>query len=273
MRPDPDILLPTLEAVLFAADQPVTPKTLAELFAPMKEDEVVEGLARLKESYDTDGRGVTLMEIAGGYQILTREPFAPWVDMFLRGRRKVRLSRSALEALGIIAYKQPVTKVEIDEIRGVDSSGVVATLMERGLVSIAGRAEGVGRPLLYATTQEFLSYFGLSSVDELPRLSELTQLMETGVAQPEAMEEAASELEAAEDRAQLEEEALDAEAAERAEEDASAEGDDGADDAMADADALDAADAEPDAADANDAHADEPVLTATVAETSDDDAE
>lgn len=233
MRPDPDILLPTLEAVLFAADQPVTPTSLCELFAPMREAEVVEGLARLKAAYDADGRGVIVAEIAGGYQILTRESFAPWVDMFLRGRRKVRLSRSALEALGIIAYKQPVTKVEIDEIRGVDSSGVVGTLMERGLVSIAGRAEGVGRPLLYATTPEFLSYFGLSALDALPRLSELTQLMETGVAQPETVEAVAGELEAAEQRAIDHAEAEDAEA--RADDDARS-GDDAHVDAEAHAD-------------------------------------
>ncbi len=256
MRPDPEILLPTLEAVLFAADQPVPVKTLCELFAPMKDDEIVDGLQRLQASYDADGRGVTLVDIAGGYQILTREPFAPWVDLFLRGRRKVRLSRSALEALGIIAYKQPVTKVEIDEIRGVDSSGVVATLMERGLVSIAGRAEGVGRPLLYATTGEFLSYFGLTAIDELPRLSELTQLMETGVAQPDAVEEMATELAAAEDRA-LAEEALDG--AEHGDADPGDDADAGDVTAAVGGDAV--------AAD------DEAVLAPAVSESQDDDAE
>jgi segregation and condensation protein B len=189
MRPDSDHLVPAIEAVLFAADQPVAVRALAELFDNLGEDEVRAALDDLRTACDAGGRGVQLAEIAGGVQLVTRERYAAWVDLFLRGRRRVRLSRSALEALAIIAYKQPVTKVEVDEIRGVDSSGVIATLLERGLIAISGRAPGVGRPLLYSTSVEFLSYFGLASLDELPRLSELTQLMETNVVHAESATE------------------------------------------------------------------------------------
>jgi segregation and condensation protein B len=185
MRLETEQLIPAIEAVLFAADQPVTVTALRDLFGGASTEDIEDAIARLAEKYEAGGHGVHVAHIAGGVQILTQAAHADWVDLFLRGKRKVRLTRSALEALAIVAYKQPVTKVEIDEIRGVDSSGVVATLLERGLIAIAGRTEGVGRPLLYATTDEFLSYFGLSRLEELPRLSEITQLLETSVAKPE----------------------------------------------------------------------------------------
>ncbi len=185
MRLEREQLVPAIEAVLFAADQPVTVTALRELFGGASVEDVEAAIAQLGARYEEHGHGVHIAHIAGGVQILTQSAHAEWVDLFLRGKRKVRLTRSALEALAIVAYKQPVTKVEIDEIRGVDSSGVVATLLERGLVAISGRAEGVGRPLLYSTTDEFLSYFGLAKLEELPRLSEITQLLETSVAKPE----------------------------------------------------------------------------------------
>jgi len=167
-----------LEAVLFASDQPVGLSTLVDVLDDRDAAEVEALLRELGDEYDTTGRGVTLAEIAGGYQILSRKECSPWVERMLRTRRKVRLSKAALEALAIVAYRQPITKVEIDSIRGVDSAGVLHTLLERNLVTIKGRSKGVGRPLLYASTPEFLSYMGLRDLDELPELKELAPVLE-----------------------------------------------------------------------------------------------
>lgn len=184
-----------LEAVLFASDQPVGLVTLVEVLGDRDASEVAALLAELRREYDTTERGVTLSEIAGGYQILSRKECSPWVERMLRARRKVRLSKAALEALAIVAYRQPITKVEIDSIRGVDSAGVLHTLLERNLVTIKGRSRSVGRPLLYATTGDFLSYMGLRDLDELPELKELGPVLEERerAAMSEAEEAAASE--------------------------------------------------------------------------------
>lgn len=167
-----------LEAVLFASDQPVGLATLVEVLGDRDASEVAALLADLRREYDATERGVTLAEIAGGYQILSRKECSSWVERMLRARRKVRLSKAALEALAIVAYRQPITKVEIDSIRGVDSAGVLHTLLERNLVTIKGRSRSVGRPLLYATTADFLSYMGLRDLEELPELKELGPVLE-----------------------------------------------------------------------------------------------
>ena len=129
------------------------------------------------EEYALRGAGVELREIAGGHLFVTTADQSEWVGRMLRGRKKMRLSRAGLETMAIIAYKQPVTKSEVEAIRGVDSSGVLATLLERNLVTIRGRSKVVGRPLLYGTTHEFLDYFGLKDLAELPRPEELRALV------------------------------------------------------------------------------------------------
>ena len=177
-----DQLKPVLEALLFAAESPVPASLLADA-AECDLSQVTETLLALAADYDAGGRGVRLTEIAGGWQFLTREEYAPFLGRFLRGKKKMRLSRPALETLAIIAYKQPVTKAEVDAIRGVDSSGVLNTLLERELVTIRGRSKVVGRPLLYGTTGEFLSYFGLNDLNELPRVEELKAIV--GEKEPE----------------------------------------------------------------------------------------
>ncbi|MGH7723896.1 MAG: SMC-Scp complex subunit ScpB [Candidatus Eiseniibacteriota bacterium] len=179
---DTATLKPILEALLFAADVPLPLSLLAES-CETDPAEVAEALSGLAADYDAGGRGVRVAEMAGGYVVLTREDYAPYVARMLRGKKKARLSRPALEALAIIAYKQPVTKVEVDAIRGVDSSGVLNTLLERELVTIRGRSKVVGRPLLYGTTGEFLSYFGLRDLTELPRVEELKAIV--GEREPE----------------------------------------------------------------------------------------
>lgn len=172
----PSNLLPALEALLFSSDQPLTLALLSESLDT--ESEAVEaGLHALGEEYSARAAGVELREIAGGWMLVTAPAQAEWVGRMLRGKRKMRLSRPALETMAIVAYKQPVTKTEIEAIRGVDSTGVLATLLERNLVTIRGRSKVVGRPLLYGTTPEFLDYFGLKDLSELPRPEELRALI------------------------------------------------------------------------------------------------
>src|SRR5580765_3061101 len=171
-----------IEALLFSSDQPLTELLIAEsLETPI--DEIAPALQRLGAVYAERGAGVELREIAGGWMLVTTAEHAEWVGRMLRGKKKMRLSRPALETLAIIAYKQPVTKGEVDAIRGVDSSGVLNTLLERELVTIRGRSKVVGRPLLYGTTTEFLSYFGLHDLNELPRVEELKAIV--GEKEPE----------------------------------------------------------------------------------------
>lgn len=172
----PSSLPPAIEALLFSSDQPVSLNLLSEALDTPPEA-VAEGLAELGEAYRSRSAGVELREIAGGYLLVTTPDQAEWVGRLLRGKRRMRLSRAALETMAIIAYKQPVTKSEVEAIRGVDSSGVLATLLERNLVTIRGRSKVVGRPLLYGTTQEFLEYFGLRDLSELPRPEELRALV------------------------------------------------------------------------------------------------
>ncbi len=172
----PTNLQPALEALLFSSDQPLPLSLLAEsLEAPA--DEVAASLQALGESYAAREAGVELREIAGGWMLVTTPAQSEWVARMLRGKKRMRLSRAALETMAIIAYKQPVTKSEVEAIRGVDSSAVLATLLERSLVTIRGRSKVVGRPLLYGTTQEFLDYFGLRDLAELPRPEELRALV------------------------------------------------------------------------------------------------
>lgn len=167
-----------IEALLFASDAPVGLATLVEVLGGPSPAEVTGLLEELKHEYETTERGVALGEIAGGYQILSRKECGPWIDRMLRSRRKARLSRAGLETLAIVAYKQPITKVEIDSIRGVDSSGSLHTLLERNLVLIRGRSKAVGRPLLYGTTPEFLAYMGVNDLGDLPELKELGSVLE-----------------------------------------------------------------------------------------------
>jgi segregation and condensation protein B len=181
-----------LEAVLFASDVPVGLPVLTEILGDKSSQEVRALLAEMAASYEGGERGIVLSEIAGGFQILSRKECAPWVEQMLRSRRKIRLSKAALEALAIVAYRQPITKVEIDSIRGVDSAGVLHTLLERNLVTIKGRSKGVGRPLLYSTTQEFLSYMGINEVADLPELKEIAPLLEERERLPEGEGEPAA---------------------------------------------------------------------------------
>jgi segregation and condensation protein B len=161
-----------LEAVLFASPKPATSKELRDAVGGVSAVEVEEILLELEEEYRRDKRGIRLVEVGGGYQLVSNPEHAGYVQRLAR-RRRGRLSQAALETLAVIAYEQPVTKARIEEIRGVNVDGVLNTLLERGLVSISGRAQAPGRPLLFVSTPEFLNYFGLRSLRDLPHQSEL----------------------------------------------------------------------------------------------------
>lgn len=180
----PDELRPLLEALLFASDSPLTLSLLVETVGADAMD-VSNALEALREDLDRQERGVQLVEIGGGWLIVTREKHAPWIKKMLQGKRKSRLSRASLETLAIVAYKQPVTRPEIESIRGVDSGSALATLLERDLITIKGRSDVVGRPLLYGSTSEFLSYFGLRDLNDLPRPEELKAILQAREAETE----------------------------------------------------------------------------------------
>ena len=161
-----------VEALLFAADEPVSARRLAAMI-----DETTGSVADLVRDLNADylreERAFHVQEVAGGYRLVTRPEFATWVADLRASDSSPRLSQAALETLSIVAYKQPVTRAELESIRGVTVDGVLKTLVERELVRITGREEGMGRPLLYGTTDYFLEYFGLPSLDALPRPDEL----------------------------------------------------------------------------------------------------
>jgi segregation and condensation protein B len=162
-----------VEAVLFASDAPLTPGEIARADESLDEDQVEAALALLKAEYDDAGRAFQIVELAEGHQILTRAEFAPYLERFDNVPRPSRLSGPSLETLAIIAYRQPIGRLEIEYVRGVGASGVIRTLQERRLIDIVGRSEGIGRPLLYGTTRHFLEHFGFRSLESLPRPEEL----------------------------------------------------------------------------------------------------
>ncbi len=170
MRP----LTKLLEAALFSAARPVTFEELLALEPEAGEEEVRSGLAELKDLYDVGEHGVELVELAEGFQVLTRRECAEAIAQAQLVSRPRRLSVAAMETLAIIAYRQPVGRAEIEQIRGVAADGVLRLLQERGLIDVVARGEGLGRPLLYGTTPAFLELLGLKDLHELPRLDELS---------------------------------------------------------------------------------------------------
>jgi len=162
-----------VEAVLFASDAPLSAAELARADDALDEDRVEASIAELREEYARESRAFDVVEIAGGYQILTRPEYAPVLERFDAAPSVARLSGPALETLAIVAYRQPIGRAEIEEIRGVGAGGVLRTLQERELLAVVGRGEGLGRPLLYGTTRRFLEHFGFRSLDDLPKPEEL----------------------------------------------------------------------------------------------------
>lgn len=168
-----------LDAVLFVSHNPVTVERLTDILNVVTKVEVRQALRRLQEDYEKEGRGLQVVEVAGGFQIVTRPEYAPWIKRLEKTKAAPKLSRSALESLAIIAYKQPIVRSEIEQIRGVETSGVLRTLLERKLVRLVGRKDVPGRPILYGTTKYFLQHFGLRDLSELPPLREFKELAES----------------------------------------------------------------------------------------------
>jgi segregation and condensation protein B len=162
-----------IEALLFASDAPLSAADLARGEEDLDEDAVRAAIEALRAEYEERGRAFQVYEIAGGYQLLTRPEYSPHLERFETVPRSSRVSGASLEVLAIIAYRQPIGRAEVEEIRGVGSTHVLRTLQDLGLIDVVGRGEGLGRPLLYGTTQRFLDHFGFASLDDLPRPDEL----------------------------------------------------------------------------------------------------
>ena len=168
-----------LEAVLFVSPEPVPVARLMSILGTVSKAEVVQALGILTHDLDQDGRGIQLVQVAGGYRLVTKHEYGPWLKRMDKAKAAQKLSRSALESLAIIAYKQPLVRSEIEEIRGVETSGVLRTLCERKLVRIVGRKDVPGRPIMYGTTKFFLEHFGLQDLSQLPPLREFKELGES----------------------------------------------------------------------------------------------
>jgi len=165
-----------VEALIFAADEPLSEERIRETLELENGFDCGVLIETLNQEYQNSGRAFTIRKIAGGYQIVTQQNYASWIRKLYLGRQKNRLSHAALETLALIAFKQPISRVDIAQIRGVNSDGVIGTLLERKLVTISGRSEAVGRPLLYSTTAEFLKYFGINDIADLPKPREIEEL-------------------------------------------------------------------------------------------------
>jgi segregation and condensation protein B len=172
-----DHLKPIIEALIFASPEPVTQKQLHKLLDSEPKEDVDAALAALRADYERPG-GLQIVEIAGGYQVVTRPELHEWVRKLFHERTTQKLSVQALETLAVIAYKQPVTAAEIAEIRGVTSSGgVLSTLVDRRLIKTVGRKQVIGRPFMYSTTREFLERFGLKDLSDLPKVEEMSDAL------------------------------------------------------------------------------------------------
>ena len=167
-----------LEAILFVSGEPLSVDRILGVLEGVARAELMSALRALQADYAVEGRGLQLVEVAGGFQITTRPDCAPWIKRLERTREGAKLSRSAMETLAIVAYKQPVVRADIEQIRGVDSAAVLKTLLERRLVRIVGRKDAPGRPIMYGTTRQFLQAFGLKDLSDLPPLRDIKELEE-----------------------------------------------------------------------------------------------
>jgi segregation and condensation protein B len=163
---------PVLESLFFVSDSPIRLETLIEILPESNKEAILEGIRQIQAQYGDPSKGIELTEIAGGYQFRTKPDWAEWVNR-LKKAKAVKLSQAALETLAIVAYRQPVIRPAIEEIRGVDSGSVLHTLLERGLIKMMGRKDLPGRPIVYGTSRAFLELFSLNSLSDLPKLQEI----------------------------------------------------------------------------------------------------
>ena len=168
-----------IEALIFASEGPLDIGKIKAVLEGLNSRTIKKHIAEINKGYEESGSPFEVIEVAGGYQIVTREEYAEWISKLNKARAAGRMTQKALETLAIIAYKQPITKAEIESIRGVNVDGVVRTLIERNLISITGREKAPGNPLLYGTTKFFLESFGLKSLSDLPKLKEIDELLQS----------------------------------------------------------------------------------------------
>ena len=167
-----------VEAILFVSGEPISVDRLQGVVEGVSRAELVGALRGLQEDYAAEGRGLQVVEVAGGFQVATRPDCAPWIKRLEKAKAGAKLSRSAMETLAIIAYKQPLVRAEMEQIRGVDTAGVLKTLLDRRLIRIVGRKDIPGRPIMYGTTKQFLQAFGLKDLASLPALRDIKDLKE-----------------------------------------------------------------------------------------------
>jgi len=163
-----------IEALLFVSEKPLTTESLKQALGGPDEKKIEETINELREDYKRNERSFGIAELAGGYQIITKPEFAPWINKLFK-RDDSKLSNPSLETLAIIAYRQPLTRSEIEKVRGVNVEGVLKTLLDKGLIKIRGRRDAPGRPITYGTTEEFLKRFGLKGLEQLPKLRDFTE--------------------------------------------------------------------------------------------------
>ncbi|MBK7143104.1 MAG: SMC-Scp complex subunit ScpB [bacterium] len=194
---DSSQLASIVEALVLASPEPLPAKRISQLLESATPSKITEAVATLNNRYMETGSSFRIREIAGGYQFHILPDFIGYVEELFTRRRKMRLTRAALETVAIVAYKQPVTKTELEHIRGVASDGVLQNMMEKNMITIVGRASTVGKPLQYGTTDEFLKFFGLSGLDALPKMSEIEELLAAAQAQEQTELELTDETAAA----------------------------------------------------------------------------
>jgi segregation and condensation protein B len=171
-----DSIKAVIEALIFASPEPLTPKTIYKLVDTEPRENIDAAIEELKKDYDRPG-GLQMVEVAGGFRIVTRPELHEWVRRLFHQQSTLKLSVQALETLAVIAYKQPVTAPEITDVRGVNTAGVLGTLIDRRLIKIVGRKPVVGRPFMYGTTREFLDRFGLKDLNDLPKIEDIAEVL------------------------------------------------------------------------------------------------
>lgn len=179
---------PIIETLLFVSNQPISEEKICEILELDDKKLARQAIVELQMEYEMSGRAISIVEIAGGFLINTKPQYAEYIKRLYKSKVIARLSRQALETVSIIVYKQPITRLEIESIRGVNVGGVLETLLERKLIKIRGRKDTIGRPLLYGTTNDFLQYFGLKDLTELPKLEEIPETIQDTEAKKEVKE-------------------------------------------------------------------------------------
>ncbi len=173
-----------IEALLFSSDRPIALEQFKKVLDGYDTNQIRLVIEELSADYENQNRGMRVVEIAGGFRMITANNFAPFLKKFYKERKVERLSKQALETLAIIAYKQPLTKLEIESLRNVNVDGVIGSLLEKSLIRITGRKKAPGRPHVFGTTRQFLEYFGLKSLEELPKMEDFSKQVE-GLNEPQ----------------------------------------------------------------------------------------